>query len=155
MRREETKLEDTPGKPYPDCIDDCDYNECGRCVWPEMKPYRPRVVAVDLDGVILEHEGWQGHNSFGRVKDGAIEALSEFRKHGYVIVIWTTRKNVDEIRRYLEENGVPFDYINEHPFGPPGTSRKIWADVYLDDRAVRFENWEQAKIDVIKKLEGA
>jgi len=140
-------------KPDPLCVSDCEYNECGRCVWSELKPYRPKVVAVDFDGVIVECNGWKGHNHFGRVKKGAVEALREFKERGYVIVIWTTRYNEEGIRKFLKDNGVPFDFINENPFGPPDTSRKIYADVYLDDRAVRFESWEQARRDVLRMLE--
>ncbi len=141
-------------KPEPECIPDCEYNECGKCVWPEMKPYRPKVVAVDFDGVIVDYKEWSGHNSFGKVKEGAREVLQEFRRRGWVIVVWTTRYNKEGIRKYLEENGIPFDYINENPLGPPDTSRKIHADVYIDDKAIRFESWEQARIEVIRILEG-
>jgi len=120
----------------------------GRCIYHELD--RPKVIAVDLDGVILEFDKWKGHKHFGKPIPGAREALEKLKELGFVIVIWTTRDNVDDIARVLKEHNIPFDYINENPFQPPDCSNKIYADVYVDDRAVEFNgNWDE----VIEKIE--
>jgi len=136
---------------------DCPYYKDGRCTFEET--CRPRIVAVDLDDTIFEYNGWRGHNHFGepilsrswgevldiRDRDGQYrkmhpaEALREFKNRGWVVVIWTTRNNRDRIAEELRKHNIPFDYINEHPWQPPDTSGKLFADLYIDDRAFRFE----------------
>lgn len=103
-----------------------------------MAPRKPKIVAVDLDGTLLEYDGWKGPAHFGKPIQGVVDALFELKKEGWAVVIWTTRRTDHALRAHLEKHGVPFDYINKHPWQPPGTSHKITADVYLDDRAVRF-----------------
>ena len=69
---------------------------------------------------------------------GMLDLLKALRSKGWVIVIWTTRKGDGTLRAHLTKHNVPFDYINKNPHGPPGSSPKIFADVYLDDRALPF-----------------
>jgi len=99
---------------------------------------KPNIVAVDLDGTLLEYDGWKGPAHFGQPIQGVVEALHELKKAGWAIVVWTTRATDYALRAHLERHDVPYDYINKHPWQPPGSSHKISADVYLDDRALRF-----------------
>lgn len=95
---------------------------------------RPKVVAVDLDGTIL-------HDEFpekGKPVDGMRKQLEALHELGWKIVIWTVRDENESVAAHLRKYDIPFDYINENPHGPPKTSRKIYADVYLDDRAITF-----------------
>ena len=115
---------------------ECPYYSDGECTFENSD--RPKVVAVDLDGTILEYNGWRGHSRFGKPIEGAKEALEELKRRGFIIVIWTTRFNTKEIGEYLRRCGIPFDYINENPYQPPDCSNKIYADYYIDDRAVEF-----------------
>lgn len=103
-----------------------------------MSKKQPKVVAVDLDGTLLEYDGWKGPAHFGQPIPGVLKALYELKKEGWAVVIWTTRRTDQALRTHLEKHDIPFDYINTNPFGPPGGSHKIYADVYLDDRALRF-----------------
>lgn len=126
----------------------CRYWNGGECTY--HKTPRPKVVAVDLDGTILEFDGWKGHYWFGEPTRGAREALTELKRRGYVIVVWTTRKNVSDVARVLDSYGIPFDFINENPYQPPDCGRKIFADVYVDDRAVEFRgDWDY----VLRRIE--
>lgn len=116
------------------------------------KTPEPKTIAVDLDGTILEYDGWKGHDHFGKPLPGVREALQKLKEQGFVIIIWTTRNNREEIAKYLKEQGIPFDYINENPYGPPGGSNKVYADYYVDDRAVEFRgDWQE----VLRKVYGA
>ena len=130
---------------------ECKYFENGRCRWEEAT--RPKTLAVDLDGTILEYDGWRGHNHFGKPLPGAREALQKLKEQGFVIIIWTTRQNRDKIAEYLKEHGIPFDYINENPHGPPDCSNKIYADYYIDDRAIEFRgNWQEVLSKIKEKI---
>jgi len=123
----------------------------GNCIYADFP--RPKVVAIDLDGTILKYSGWKGQKHFESPLPGVKEALLELKRRGYIIVVWTTRKNVRDIARYLRNHGIPFDYINENPYQPPDGSNKIYADVYVDDRAVSFTgNWQETLQEILKRL---
>ena len=109
-------------------------------------------IAVDLDGVILNFnwDSWVRNDMryFGTPIKGAKRALRRLRKRGYKIIIHTCRANPilnssyspDElymkIKKILIKNEIPFDEIWL------GTGKPL-ADYYIDDRAVKFESWEQ------------
>ena len=99
----------------------------------QFKP--PKVLAVDLDGTLLKDD----HPALGKPIPGLAAVLRAVRAAGWVVVIWTVRNEDAKIRKYLEDEGIPFDYINENPYGTTGGSRKIYADVYLDNHAIQFD----------------
>lgn len=104
-----------------------------------MPEERKMVLAIDLDGTLLKYDGWKGDAHYGEPNPGMKEVLEKVRAAGWTIVIWTTRGGDGAIRNHLAKHQIPFDYINKNPHGPPSSSPKIFADVYLDDRAIRFE----------------
>ena len=92
------------------------------------------TVAVDFDGVIADYHGWAGAFQFGNILPGAKEALQELKDMGYAIVVFTTRGDTPAIREYLTKNQIPYDSV---------TDKKIKAEVYIDDRAMRFDGtWD-------------
>ena len=99
----------------------------------QSKP--PKVLAVDLDGTLLK----DAHPALGKPIPGLAAVLGAVRAAGWVVVIWTVRNEDTKIRKYLKDEGIPFDYINENPYGPTDGSRKIYADVYLDNHAIQFD----------------
>lgn len=106
-----------------------------------------KTIAIDFDGVISHYTGWKGELSFEPPVAGAKEALAGLRKRGWVIIIFTTRSDLNDVEKYLDEHQLTFDYINENPFRDKENtnSQKVVADIYLDDKAVRFNgNWEAA-----------
>jgi hypothetical protein len=116
------------------------------------------TIAIDLDGVILEYvEPWTGINHFGEPLPGAAEAIQKLKDLGYKIVIYTTRNNAmahhnegqnalllaSLVQNQLEKHGIPYDYISLF---------KPLARIYIDDRAVRFYDWETT-LKNVKNLE--
>ena len=104
-------------------------------------------IAVDLDGVILEYDKWKGIDHFGEPIPGAKESLQKLRNLGFKIIIYTTRVNkintkksftqrdiIKLIEQKLKEYNIPFDEIS---------TEKPLAKYYIDDRAIRFTNWEE------------
>jgi capsule biosynthesis phosphatase len=104
-------------------------------------------LVIDLDGTICPIK--QKHESYADVSPlpGAVERLSELKSAGHYIIISTARnmatqesnlgrviKSVGKITLdWLEKHQIPYDEIY---FGKPN------ADLYIDDRALRFEQWE-------------
>jgi len=99
-----------------------------------------RIIAIDFDGTIDKYTGWQGGPTFNCPIPGVAAALATFRDLGYIIVINSCRADVLGIASYMHTFGLPYDYINWSPRNEElGLSRsKVAADVYIDDKAVRF-----------------
>lgn len=117
-----------------------------------------KTVCVDIDGTLVHYDGWKGHENFGKIVEGAKEAMDTLHNHGWYIIIFTTRANKESIRNFLERSGIVYDSINENPYQPENAiGGKPIADVYIDDRAITFEgNWSESvdKILHFKTWEG-
>ena len=111
------------------------------------------VIAVDLDGTILEFDWkrWvkERMNYFGEPIPFAVDALQLLRRMGNIIVIHTSRINpavhneytfeqlCERVKSALAKHNIPYDHLWT------GVGKPI-ADFYIDDKAVRFINWDQA-----------
>lgn len=114
---------------------------------------RQPTVAVDLDGTLTVKANFQGADVFAAPRPGAKEALAEFRRLGFMIIIFTVRGNTEAIAQWLDENEMTYDWINENPNQPADSSGKIIADVYIDDRAIDATiDWPEITKLVKKRL---
>ena len=124
--------------------------------WSPNDPDRPKILAIDLDNTIAEFEhGWKGPNVFGDPIPGMKEVLNEIQKDGkWKIIIHTCRPDDDNLRRYLRDNDIPYDSINDCPWidmdGIQHDRSKMYADVYLDDRAIGFNGKTEGLAQRIK-----
>ncbi|MDR0547435.1 MAG: hypothetical protein LBG77_07630 [Dysgonamonadaceae bacterium] len=96
------------------------------------------TIAVDFDGTIVEH----AYPKIGRPVPFALEVLKKLqREEHHKLVMWTMRegKLLQEAIDYCESNGLKFYAYNknypEEEF-KEGDSRKLGADIYIDDRNV-------------------
>ena len=108
------------------------------------------ILAIDFDGTLVDHE----YPKIGALKPGAKEALLAFKKAGHKIVIWTCRAGEEEraVRQFMNDNGVPYDVLNAAAPGADLGTRKIYADVYIDDKCMRFDdNWEDLRRLIVGK----
>lgn len=105
-----------------------------------------RYIAIDFDGTITEPSIFP---TIGNLKSGVIEVLDEFRKNGIAVIVWTCRTGEakERMKLFLEDNQVPFDFINENPFCPQA-NEKVFADVYIDDRGYSFNTWDTVIQDI-------
>lgn len=96
-----------------------------------------QTIAIDFDGVIHAYDrGWQDGEVYGEPVPGAFDAMRKLQEHGYNIVIYTCRSNVDgKVGQWLIDH-IPGDM--EIP--EVVTNRKPIAIAYIDDRGIRFEN---------------
>jgi hypothetical protein len=104
----------------------------------EFDQGRPKICALDLDGTLLDYDGDFSQTDFGPVLKGMIEELREMEAAGVKIVVWTCRNDTPELRAHLRELGVPFHYINGHPWPGGEGCKKLLADSYVDDRNIEF-----------------
>ena len=94
---------------------------------------RQKTIMVDLDGVLCTEEVFL-ERPLAEPIEGAKAALKRLRAAGHVVVIYTARgwgeKRVAE--RWLADHGFEYDGLH---MGKPV------ADVWIDDRAIRFTDW--------------
>ena len=111
-----------------------------------------KIACVDLDGTIAHYTEWRGENHFGEIIQGSAPALQKLKNNNWLIIIYTTRANRDIVKKFLELNSIPFDYINENPNQPQNAiGGKPYADIYIDDRAIQFNGiWDNTVEEVMK-----
>lgn len=102
-----------------------------------------KTIAVDFDGTISDSK----YPDMGTPKPGVAKALKKLQEK-YLIVIYscrtskswgdTSRANQKQIEKFLKKHKIPFDYVDD------GSEGKVFAEYYIDDRAVRFnDNWPE------------
>jgi hydroxymethylpyrimidine pyrophosphatase-like HAD family hydrolase len=103
----------------------------------------PLTIAVDFDGTIVEHR----YPAIGKELPFAIQTLLMLQKQGHRLILWTYRcgLELDEAVSFCRQHGLEFYAVNknypEEEFNG-NVSRKILADVYIDDRNVGgFPSW--------------
>lgn len=102
------------------------------------------VIAVDFDGTIVT----DNYPQLGELMPAAKETLTKFKENGGYIIVWTCRtgKLLRDAIRFLDEQGIPYDTINEnipHRIKEYGTDpRKVGADMYIDDKSPSGVDWD-------------
>lgn len=71
-----------------------------------------KIIVVDLDGVIINFDGWKGPNIFNTVIAGAKKSMLWLKENGWYICIFTTRIVTEELITFLRTNDIVFDDIN-------------------------------------------
>ena len=95
-------------------------------------------IAVDFDGTIVEHK----YPEIGKEILFAFETLRALQEQGHQLILWTFRsgKELEEAVEYCRRNGLEFYAVNssypEEEFDEDYDSRKIDADVFIDDRNI-------------------
>jgi hypothetical protein len=115
---------------------------------------KKKTLAVDFDETIA---GKAEFPKMGRPLKGAQESLAEIKRRGIEIVIYTCRMNghsrdegkkhyeqtKSQIKEYLQKHKIPYDRIADWDEGKP------FADWYLDDKAIHFDDWASAKKQIL------
>jgi molybdenum cofactor biosynthesis enzyme MoaA len=102
----------------------------------EWKQHGKIIIAVDFDDTISpwRYKSDEDEAFYKKV----IEILKEAKMVGAYIVIFTAcnEDRYDEIRNYCRKRGLDIDDINNVPIDLPyGKGRKLYANIFLDDRA--------------------
>lgn len=100
-------------------------------------------IAVDFDGTLNKHE----FPEIGQPNKRTIDFIKFHAAQGTKIILHTCRENdepggrqyLTEAVEWCKEHSIPIDAVNENPFVPFG-KRKLYADIYIDDRAVNVNS---------------
>jgi hypothetical protein len=99
----------------------------------EWKQHGKIIIATDFDDTIST---WRLQDS--ETCNIVIEILKQAKYTGAYIVVFTACKEdrYDEIKNYCKSKGLEIDAINKNPIELPyGNHSKIYANIFLDDRA--------------------
>lgn len=96
------------------------------------------IYAVDFDGTLCESV----FPGIGEPNTALINHLIKKRAQGNKVILWTCRvgERLQEAVDWCRDHDLEFDAVNENlpemieQWG--GESRKVFADVYIDDKAV-------------------
>jgi len=101
------------------------------------------VLAIDFDGTIVDNK----YPAIGKPKLFAFETLKKLQKKGFVLILWTYRsgRSLEEAVEFCRQEEIEFYAVNksypEEDYSED-ISRKINADVFIDDRNVGgFIGW--------------
>lgn len=95
-----------------------------------------KIVCIDFDQVIHRYsKGWFDGTVYDEPVDGAKETIEGLIKQGYQIIISTARKDLTPVSVWLKK----YDF----PAAITVTNTKPYAQVYIDDKALHFQDWNQ------------
>jgi hypothetical protein len=95
----------------------------------EYRNYGSLVVAFDFDDTVYDF------HKKGRIYNDVIILLKKLKSINCYLICWTGQEDLKFVSNYLTANKIPFDSINENPPFHKLKSKKVYANVYLDDRA--------------------
>ncbi len=120
-------------------------------LYDEYKKYGSLIVAVDFDDTLYDF------HKVGNSYEQMHQLVRELKEANCFIVIWTGNQDTKLVTSYLKHNKIPWNSINdEAPVSKKmlgdNIPRKVYANVYLDDRAGLVQVYNDLKrlLDEIK-----
>ena len=113
------------------------------------------IIAVDFDGTLCENK----YPDIGKPNKFLIRNLIARKKNGDKIILWTCRCGwkLERAVEWCRAQGLEFDAVNENldeviqKHG--GDTRKIYADLYVDDHAWTLEEYSRSHEQLTEYLE--
>ena len=93
------------------------------------------ILAIDFDGTIVEHR----YPAIGHIRPFAFETLKALQQKKHRLILWSHRsgKELYEAVEFCRKHGLEFYAVNKNypeEEWNENDSRKILADIYIDDR---------------------
>ena len=121
------------------------------------KNVRYPYVAVDFDGTLCEDR----FPEIGEPREACIEYIKQLAEEGSKIILYTcrengTRKLLDEAVDFCKKWKIPLFAVNENPENEYSAQyglthdqgRKMYADLYIDDKAVNANELTTSMIEI-------
>jgi hypothetical protein len=106
------------------------------------------ILAIDFDGVIHDRDHPLPGKRMGMPIAESQEAMRKLRR-SYKLIVHTVMATNESgklaVENWLRSYNIPFDEV---------TAIKPNADVYLDNKAIRFKDWGSALTDIRKAING-
>jgi hypothetical protein len=110
------------------------------------------IIAVDFDGTLAEDK----FPDIGEPNVKLINAIKELYKNGHEIILWTSREGIvlDNAVKWCKKQGLKFHKVNDNLDRIKQqynmNVRKVYSDVYIDDKALQVKDLEDNIIERIK-----
>ena len=100
-----------------------------------MLPKNTKIIAIDFDGTIVE----DAYPKIGKPRLFAFDTLKQLQNNGHRLILWTYRsgKKLQEAVDFCAKNDIVFYAVNKsypEEVLDDSISRKIHADIFIDDR---------------------
>lgn len=98
------------------------------------------IIAVDFDGVLVEDK----FPDIGKPDWDMLKAVWQLGFTDHELILWTSRigKKLEEAKQWCDEHNLKFTSVNANApsnICEYGTDpRKVYADIYIDDRALGY-----------------
>lgn len=118
-----------------------------------MIPKNTKILAIDFDGTIVE----DAYPKIGKPRLFAFETLQRLQEKGHRLILWTYRngRKLQEAVDFCKENGIEFYAVNKsypEEVLDSSISRKIHADIFIDDRNFgELPDWGKIYNDILKE----
>lgn len=105
------------------------------------------IVCVDLDGCMAKYDVWRGQRHIGGPPPGVVDMVNKWVGRGWRVIVFTCRCSSDGREQWgeglsiAESVEIVTDWLKKWGFAEEvevwSGGGKPFADVYLDDKAVR------------------
>lgn len=123
-----------------------------------FKKFKTLIIAYDVDDTVRAH---YSHNC-----EKTIELIKRCEEVIHPIFIaYTANPHIDEVEKYLKENEIPFDAINDYPQGMvsglllrekmENPSLKLYYNIFLEDKSFGLRDSCRALNILCNKVESA
>lgn len=98
----------------------------------------PKIIAFDFDGTLVEDK----FPKIGEPNYEMINFCKLVKQYGAKIILWTCRTGdyLESAVKFCKEQGIEFDAVNDNiPEAKEkynGDARKVFANLYVEDKAV-------------------
>lgn len=117
----------------------------------------PPIMAVDFDGTLVVDK----FPEIGKEREYLCSLVRELHSRGVKVILWTSRtgEHLENAVNWCEEHNIPLDAVNQNiPEVIELTgydTRKVFADVYVDDKSCpakvlelrQFSNQEESWLE--------
>ena len=99
------------------------------------------IIAVDFDGTLCK----ESFPYIGEPNQDIIDYIKMLKASGDKIILWTCRygKQLKQAIKWCKEQGIEFDAINDNIKEQKklyhNNCRKVYADIYIDDKAINLK----------------
>ncbi len=123
-----------------------------------------KTIAIDFDGVIHRYsKGWKDGSIYDQPIDNAFKSIKNLMEQGYYVFIHSTRDPhqiqqwMNERQDYFKVQTISSSELDHGKFWNKNdvvgvTQFKLPADLYVDDRALKFDGDWSKTLFIIKTL---